>query len=75
MHLVFMVYLVLCAGVFIYVGGQFAFEDIFVGPDPKLGYNYKSWWSWIYTMIVSTPFVNLVLLIFIGVLILMRKFK
>ena len=56
------IYLLLCFLIFISWIIRGAYDDIFIGPDHKFGYNYNSWFFWIFTLVMSVPFVNLLAL-------------
>lgn len=53
------VYLVICIVLGLYIIASCAYYDIFVGPDSKFGYNYKSSISWSVLGLTSVPVVNI----------------
>lgn len=58
------IYLGFCGAAFVMIVGRMAYEDIFVGPHQKFGYNYKSVFSWALVVFVSFPVVNIITVMF-----------
>ena len=53
-------YLILCVVIFILLVLWGTFEDLTKGPDLKFGYNYANRFYWLIILLLSCPFVNIV---------------